>query len=82
MKIDYKKQALYYKETYESMRKNIWLTMQELRDLPNKEEDGGWADINSYSIWFTLYQIVSQDRGQDPGYHNKNLGWENEQKRS
>jgi hypothetical protein len=55
--------------------------MEELRSLPNKE-DGGWADINSYSIWFTLYQIVAQDRGQDPGYHNKNLGWENEQKRS
>jgi len=55
--------------------------MEELRSMPNKE-DGGWSDINSYSIWFTLYQIVAQDRGQDPGYDNKNLGWENEQKRS
>ena len=81
MKTDYKKQAKYYKETYESMKKNIWKIMEELRSLPNKK-DGGWADINSYSIWFTLYQIVAQDRGQDPGYHNKNLGWENEQKRS
>ena len=81
MKTDYKKQAKYYKETYESMKKNIWKVMEELRSMPNKE-DGGWADINSYSIWFTLYQIVAQYRGQDPGYHNKNLGWENEQKRS
>ena len=41
MKTDYKKQAKYYKETYESMKKNIWKIMEELRDLPNEEEDGG-----------------------------------------
>ena len=81
MKTDYKKKAEYYKKTHEVMKKSIWKIMQELRSMPNKE-GGGWADINSYSVWFTLYQIVSQDRGQDPGYDNKNLGWENEQKRS
>jgi len=81
MKIDHKKQAKYYKETYESLKNNIWKIMEELRSMPNKK-DGGWSDINSYSVWFALYQAVAQDRGQDPGYHNKNLGWDNEQKRS
>ena len=48
-----------YKNEYELLKKNIWDIMEQLRAAPRDEDSGSWADINTYSVWFTLFQAVS-----------------------
>jgi len=48
-----------YQKKYELLKKNVWDVMQQLRDLPHDEESGSWANINTYPVWFSLFQAVT-----------------------
>ena len=53
-----RKEKMDYQAKYELLRKNVWDIMEQLRDLKRKK-DGSWPDINTYAVWFSLFQAVT-----------------------
>ena len=48
-----------YQAKYELLKKNVWDIMEQLRSMPRDDESGSWASINTYTVWFSLFQAVS-----------------------
>jgi hypothetical protein len=54
-----RKEKMDHKKRYDDLKDGIWKIMEQLRELPRDEESGSWPDINAYSIWFTLFTLVT-----------------------
>jgi len=48
-----------YETKYKLLKKNVWNIMKELRKMPHDEISGSWADVNGYSIWWSLFQAIT-----------------------
>jgi len=51
-----------YKAKYKLLLSEVKDIMKQLRELESEEDDSGnlkgWADINSYSVWWALFSAT------------------------
>tara|TARA_R110002074_G_scaffold240349_2_gene412032 strand:+ start:503 stop:724 length:222 start_codon:yes stop_codon:yes gene_type:complete len=57
-----KENKMDYKAKYKLLLSEVKDIMKQLRELESEEDDSGslkgWADINSYSVWWALFSAT------------------------